>query len=241
MKKYFAYIVCFIFCFGVATELFAQNKYKTVRKGNRRYNNSSFEEAEEFYGKALAKDSTYAKAQYNLGNTLYKQNCYEDALKYYSEAINSDDKKMKEDALFNSGNTYLKKAIDEMQKGEQSDAVNKAIDSYINVLKDNPKHEDAKYNLAYSLQLLNQMEQNQNQQGDGEQDDNKDQEDQKQNQQQQNQQKEQQDNKQEQKERENQTKKSDAERILEAMKENEKKIMERQKVKVKGAKVEKDW
>lgn len=241
MKKIGFHIFCLFLFLGISSDLFSQNKYKSVRQGNRQYNSENFSEAEEYYGKSLNKDSTYAKAGYNMGNALYKQNNYEEALKYYSKAIDSDDKKIRENALYNSGNAYLKKAVNDMQKGEQSDALKNAIESYINVLKDNPEHEDAKHNLAYSLQLQQQQQQNQGGGGENNEENKDNKDEQNQNQQQNQQQQEQENQQQEQQSKENETKKSDAERMLEAIKSNEKKVMERQKVKVRGAKVEKDW
>ena len=239
MRKITIHIFCLFLFLGISNDLLSQNKYKSVRKGNRLYNSGKFSEAEEFYGKSLTKDSTYSKADYNMGNALYRQNNYEEALKYYSKSIDSEDKKVKESAIYNSGNAYLKKAIDEMQKGTQSDALNKAVESYVSVLKENPEHADAKHNLAYSLQLLSQQQQG----GEGQNnEDNQDKKDEQNQQQQQNQQNQQQEkDEQQQQNQEKQTKKSDAERMLEAIKSNEKKVMERQKVKVRGANVEKDW
>ena len=128
-----------------------------------------------------------------------------------------------------------------------------AIASYQNSLKMNPKDEDAKYNLSYARKMLQQMQQQnqQQQQNDQQQQDNQQQDknnkDNKDNNEQQNKDNSQQNQDQQQNQhpqesdKKQEQKKKDAERILDAVKNNEKKTLDKQKVKVRGGKIEKDW
>jgi len=159
MRKFIIHTFCLFLLLGISTNLFSQSKYKSVREGNRFYDEGSFIEAEIQYKKSLEKDSTYSKAAYNLGNVLYRQKRYDEALQYYEKVVDSDDKKIWEDAMYNLGNACFRKGIDDLWKGIKSDAMEKARESYINVLKENPNHQDAKQNLSYWIMFMEKMEQ----------------------------------------------------------------------------------
>ena len=53
--------------------LYAQDYKSNTRKGNKLYEEKKYNDAEVLYRKALASDSTFYKAQYNLGDALYKE------------------------------------------------------------------------------------------------------------------------------------------------------------------------
>ncbi len=243
--------------------VYAQDYRSNTRKGNRAYEDKKYEDAEILYRKALMEDSTFYKAQYNMGDALYKEKRYNDAVKYYSKAIENPnaDKATKAKAYYNMGNSYLQSGLENKQNPNAMESFKNAVSAYQNSLKLNPKDADAKYNLSYAKKMLQQMQQQQQQNKDD-----KQQQQQQQNQQQQQQQKEQdkkdkqeqqqdqqqqqqQQNKDKQKkqpqpqsgDKKQEQKKKDAERILDAVKNNEKKTLDKQKVKVRGGKIEKDW
>ena len=148
--------------------------------------------------------------------------------------------------------------MDNPQQGMQH--FQQAVQSYQEALKLDPKNDDTRYNLAYARRLLQQaQQQQQNQQGQGQNQDqnnqngqnqqnqqNKDQQNKgNQNQQNQNQQGDQKDQKDTQK-RPNQMehRKQDAERMLEAVKNNERQSLKEQTKKVQAANShpsDKDW
>ena len=176
-------------------------------------------------------------------------------------------------ALHNKGNSFLKAGMENLTMGDQSGSnpsggmqmFQQAVQSYQDALKLDPKNDDTRYNLAYARRLLQQaQQQQQNQQGQGQNQDqknqnqqnqqnqqNKDQQNkgnqnqQNQNQQNQNQQGDQKDQKDTQK-RPNQMeqRKQDAERMLEAVKNNERQSLKEQAKKVQAANnhpSDKDW
>ncbi|MCF8368320.1 MAG: tetratricopeptide repeat protein [Bacteroidales bacterium] len=235
------------------TSALAQNENKHIRSGNNNYYEENYKDAEVDYMRALEKSPESVKGQYNLGGALYKQENFEDATKLYGNVagkeLSTDEKAS---ALYNMGNAYLK-----------SQKFPEAIDTYKKSLRLNPHDADAKYNLAYAQKMMQQQEQQQqNQDQNKEQDQDKKDQEQKDQQQQQDQQKEQeqqQDQQQQQQQNEQdqqqnqsqqqqaqpqQISKQDAERMLEAMKNDENKTLEKVKlmqVPAKTKKTEKDW
>ncbi|MCB2221185.1 MAG: tetratricopeptide repeat protein [Bacteroidetes bacterium] len=230
---------------------FAQKENKYIRNGNDQYYEDNYKEAEVDYMKALEKNPESVKGQYNLGGALYKQENYEDASKLYGNvASRAQDDKNKADALFNLGNSYVK-----AQKYEE------AINAYKDALRIDPEDMDTKYNLEYAKKMMQQQQQQQqnqdqnkdqdkkeDQQQDQQQQDQQDQQEkQDQQKQQQDQQQDQQNNPQQQQQQPQpqQISKQDAERMLEALKNDENKTLEKVKLqqmqKVQAKKVEKDW
>ena len=234
--------------------IYAQDYRSNTRKGNKVYDKKQYSDAEILYRKALASDSTFYKAQYNLGDALYKDKRYDEAVNYYNKVLENPtaDDSAKAKSYYNMGNSYLQSGLDNRTDPAAMEKFKNAISSYQNSLKINPKDNDAKYNLSYAKKMLQQMQQqnqqqqnqNQQQQQDKNNQDNKD-KNQQQNQDNEQQQQQNQDNQQQQRQqgtdKKQEQKKKDAERILDAVKNNEKKTLDKQKVKVRGSKIEKDW
>ncbi len=220
---------------------------KYVREGNKSFKDGKYANAEVDYRKAreVAKDPVVP--DYNLGTALYKQKKYDKAAEnFLSVAGKADENTTKADAYYNLGNTFL-----------QANKLDEAIAAYKTALKYNPQDRDAKYNLLYAMRLKKQQQQQkqqnkQGQQNQQQQQDGKDKEQQNQQQQQQQQQQDQQqqqNKKAEKKEQQDQQEKKgdqpkpqpgkiskkDAERLLQALANDEKKVQE----KVKKAKAKK--
>lgn len=230
----------------LSTTVLAQKENKFIRQGNSNYYENDFKDAEVDYMKALEKSPESPKGQYNLGNALYKQENFEDATKLFSSVGGSElNDQEKAQAFHNLGNAFLK-----------AQKLPEAIESYKNALRLNPADMDTKYNLAYANKMMEQQQQQQEQQ----QDENKEDQDQEQDQQQQDQQEqEQQDQQQDQQQNQQQNEqqqqsqqqpqpqqisKQDAERMLEALKNDENKTLEKvklQQVPAKTKSTEKDW
>ena len=209
---------------------------KETRRGNREYKSQHYDRAEVNYRRALHEDSTAYRAQYNLGNTLYRQKKYDEAIQHYDQALTQPGLKDKERSqiLHNRGNSYLKAGLDKENRAEGLQQFQQAVNDYQEALKLSPKNDDTRYNLSYAKKLLQQAQQQQQQ----------DQNNQQQKQQQQNQQNQQDRQQQKQQQRQQQQKKQDAERLLEAVKNNEKNTMKENAKKVEVAaprSIEKDW
>ena len=214
-----------------------QNERKYVRQGNRYYmdglrdttkiDSVTFSKAEIEYRKALDKKPEDLKWNFNLNNSLYKQKKLNDAATGYEQiARQMIDPKEKAGALHNLGNARLfQQQIDE------------AIDTYKKALRINPGDMETKYNLAYAQQLKKQQQQQQKNQ-----DKDKDKDKEKEKEQNKDQNKDQ--NKQQQ-QPPPKISKQNAEQLLQALQNDEKKIQDKvkkaQAVQVKSSRVEKDW
>lgn len=227
-----------------------------VRRGNEAFKDEAFSEAEVFYKKALSHDANSHRGNFNLGDAMFKQKRFEDAAKQFDLAANlAEGKTDKAKAYHNMGNAYT-------QLGDYG----KAVDAYKNALRNNPRDADTRYNLAYALQKLKQQDQqkqDQDQENQDQEEENKEEEekqdqnnedqekkeDEKQNEQQ-NQDEQNEDQQSEQKQsdqgemKEMKMSKEQIDQILEMLRQEEDKLQEklqRQKVKGKKVRVEKDW
>ncbi len=236
----------------VISSAFAQEPNQLITKGNGLYKDGKFGEAEMTYREGQAQGADAFISGFNLGDALFKQERFEEAASAF-QALPSltDDKEQKAAAFHNLGNSFMK-----TKKYQES------VDAYKQSLRNNPSDLETKYNLAYAKRMLQQQQEQEQQQDQNKdqdkkddqqkqdqqkQDDKKDQDkkddQQKQDQQQKDQEK--QDEQKEQQPKDGEISKEDAERALDALDQDEKKIrdrLEEQKIKkgVKGT-IEKDW
>jgi tetratricopeptide (TPR) repeat protein len=228
------------------TSLSAQEEREYIRKGNRLYKKSEFAGSEGMYRRAQEQERSTEDAVFNLGNALYKQGRYGEATDEFvrSAVAGETDTVRQAQSLYNLGNSLIKE-----QKYEEG------IRAYINSLKLDPDNIEAKYNLAWAQDQLQQQQQqqqeqqqqqNKDQNQDKKDDENKegnndDQQKQNQNEQQQDQQDQPRDQEQQQ---EQSISREDAKRLLDALAANEKDTQEKvQREKAAGAKVRviKNW
>jgi len=207
--------------------LFAQADRKFIRQGNREYEKEKYSESEISFRRAIDKNKSSSDAVFNSGDALYRQKKFEDAGKQFMESHRmNEDKDKKSASMYNLGNSLL-----------MADKLKESIEAYKNSLKLNPDNMEAKYNLAYAQDLLkkqeHQQQQQQQQQNKDNQDQNKDQQKQEdknndQDQKQQDQQK--QDENKQQQQQQQEMSKEDAERLLNAIANDEKNVQEKVKL-----------
>lgn len=240
----FGILFCLLF---FVTEGQSQTIRSHVSAGNRAYGKGNYNDAEVAYKKGLLEDPKSREAQSNLGNAYYKQQRFEEAGRQFgNSAVVMTEATDRARSLYNIGNSLFK-----------GDKLQESVEAYKQSLKLNPNDEDARYNLEMARRKLKQQEQQKKQQKQDkkqDQQENKQQQNQDQNKQQQEKQKQEQQNQQNQKQeaqqdqtrqqaqKKNQMPKQEAERILEALRNNEKEIQKnlrkREAVRIK---VEKDW
>lgn len=228
----------------------AQLDKKLINEGNVLYQDSLFELAQAKYEEAQLVNPARQEAGFNLGNSLYRQEKLEEAaplLEQYAKSAVTNLERSK--GYHNLGNTLL-------QQGE----LEKSIAAYKNALRENPKSDESRYNLAYAQHMLKkQQEQEKKEDKKDDKQENKDEEkkdeeqkkeeqqdkeeEQKQEEQQEEKQEQQQEEQQEQRQ-ENQISKQKAEQILDALNGEEKEVQQkvkRNKGKGKKITIEKDW
>lgn len=224
-----------------ASVVFSQSERSLVREGNRAYEKRQYADAEVNYRKALEVERDFHEGIFNLGDALYKQERFEEAAEHYrNAAAKTMNPTTRAQAFHNLGNALLK-----AQKLPES------IEAYKEALKHNPNDFDTKYNLEYAKRLLHQQQNQQQQQTDDKQQQNqqKNQQNENKQEQQQQQQKQEEQRQKQQKEQRQQThqrqqhlSKEDAERILEALKNEEQQVQKKLMKKVPArVRVEKDW
>ena len=256
MKHILLLTFIFVSSYGV---VWAQQERKFIREGNDLFEKQNFEKAEIEYRRAAEKNEKSFEASFNIADALYKQKKYEDALKIFTDLSKSEKDKEKLGAVYhNIGNTLLA-----MQKADES------IEAYKESLRNNPRSENTKYNLEFDRQQKQQQnkdqqnkdqqnkdqqnkdQQNKDQQNKDQQNkdqQNKDQQNKdQQNKDQQNKDQNKNDKQQQQQQQKGRISKEDAERILESLQGNEKKVQEKvqkQKAEAQKAqkmKIEKNW
>lgn len=228
-KKYILYILFIL----VSVHTFGQKTERDyIRKGNRAFRDSVYIDAEVNYTKALEVNPQSTISMYNLGNTLSQQQKFQEAMEQYQAAARIEKDKDKLAKIYHNAGVLFQAAKE----------YGKAVEAYKMSLRNNPKDDETRYNLALAQKLLKDQEQNQDQ------NENQDQQQQQQDQQeQQNQQ--QQDNQDNQQQpppekQDNEMSKENAEQLLNSVMQDEKdvqdKVKKQQQV-IQGGRLEKDW
>ena len=242
------FLICritFLLAFLLPFSGVAQQEKKFIFEGNKNYKEKKFAEAEKNFKLGLTKNKNSYKGGFNLGDAYYKQEKYEEAAEQFQALTHkATSKDTLAKAYHNLGNALLK-----------SKKYKESVEAYKNALKNNPTDEDTRYNLACAQQYLKQQQQQQNKdkkddkkdkdkkdqdkknkddkKDKDKKDENKDNKDHKK--------KDQEKNKQEQEK--NKISKQDAQRLLDALQNDEKNLHDKMKKGTPGVKVqiEKDW
>ncbi|MBL4561140.1 MAG: hypothetical protein COC06_07835 [Bacteroidales bacterium] len=249
MSKYTALFIGLLCLFSL--DALAQKERKFIRKGNGLFEGNEYENSEVEYRKALDKKINSFEAGFNLGDALYKQKKYDEALKQYQAlTVTEQNPKKLGDIYHNIGNTLLmNRKIDE------------SIEAYKESLRYFPNSKETKYNLEYARRMKQKEEEEKKKQDQNKDQKNKDQDkkdqdkkdqdkkdkDKKDQEDQKNKPGDQDKKKDEPEKQQNKISKQDANRLLKALENDEKKVQEKvQKAKAKAqkakrTKIKKDW
>ena len=235
-SKYILFILFVILAAGASAQKIERDY---IRKGNRLFNDSVFVDAEVNYRKALEVNPKSTVSMYNLGNTLSQQQKFKDAMEQYVAAGKIEKDKMKLAHIYHNMGVLFQAGKDYAQ----------AVEAYKMSLRNNPKDDETRYNLALAQKMLKDQQQNQQNQ-DQNQDQNKDEQEKKQDQQKdQNKQNDQKKDDQQQQppkpeKKDNEMSKENAEQLLNSVMQDEKdtqdKVKRQQQV-IQGGRLEKDW
>lgn len=228
-SRYIVLGLMMLFSVGVVAQK-AERDY--IRRGNRFFNDSVFVDAEINYRKALDVNPKSTISMYNLGNTLSQQKKTKEALEQYVSAAKIEKDKSKLASIYHNMGVIFQSEKDYA----------KAVDAYKMSLRNNPKDDETRYNLALAQKQLKDQQQNQDQNQEQNKDEQQKQQDKKDQEQKQNdQQQPQQPPKSEKKD--NEMSKENAEQLLNSVMQDEKDIqdkLKKQKV-IQGGRLEKDW
>jgi Ca-activated chloride channel family protein len=119
-----------------------------TRRGEQRYEAGDFAGAAKAFERALAADTTPARA-YNSGNALYRLRRYEDAARRYRLAAESAE--LRQRSLYNLGNALVRAAEEAPGHPEP---LREAIKAYEEALRLDPGDGAAKWNLELAVKRL---------------------------------------------------------------------------------------
>jgi hypothetical protein len=177
----------FLICLFISFSIQAQEEKKILYNGNKSFNTSKPIEAANYYKNALKEKQDYYKANFNLGAAYYKT---ADLIR--TGKIPSPDKKMTKDSAANIIYNQAAEQFDVVAKSvSNADTIQKAWHNYGNAklmqksyedailgykkaLKLNPKDEDTRYNLAYAQRELKKQQDQQKKNDKDKKDDKKD-------------------------------------------------------------------
>ncbi len=223
-------ILFFFIC--LATYCFAQKTGRDyVRSGNKLYKDSLFIKAEVDYRKALEMDPKSTDAMFNLANSLLMQQKANEAMELFESVSKIEKDKNKLAEIHHNMGVILH--------------VNKqypqCIEAYKEALRNNPKDDETRYNLALAQKML--KDQQQQQQNQDQQEEKKEQKEEQKEEQQQNQQQDQQQQQQQNQQNKNEMSKENAQQLLNAVMQDEKNVQDKVKkqIQIQGKKLDKDW
>ena len=148
MKKQLIYI----FLMLIVNIGFAQNAVHLINEGNGTYKAAKYTDAETAYRLAVSQADTLQAGHYDLANAIYKQKRMNEAGAFYQQAAKmAATKAERAEAYHNLGNVYF-----------QKHKLEEAIEAYKNSLRNNPKDEETRYNLALAKALLKKQQKNKN-------------------------------------------------------------------------------
>ena len=234
MKKFYILSLLLV---ASAGQVLAQQKTDRdyLRSGNKLYNDSLFIKAEVDYRKALEINPKSTDAMFNLANALLMQQKAQEAMEQYQSVSKIEKDKEKLAQIYHNMGVMLQSAKQLPQ----------CIEAYKESLRNNPKDDETRYNLALAQkQLKNQQQNQQNQdQQQQQQEQKEDKQDQNKDQQEQEQKDQQQQNQQQQQQNKNEMSKENAEQLLNAVMQDEKNVQDKVKkqIQIQGKKLEKDW
>ena len=209
----------------------AQNDRDYIREGNRNFRSGKFAEAEVSYRKSIEKNPRNPQAAYNLGNALFAQKKDSAAVVAYESGV-----QLETSAIRKSMGYHNMGVVCQSHK-----MFSEAIEAYKNVLRLNPKDDEARYNLEICKK---QQKNQQNKQNQDKQDQKKDDKGKDQKKDQQKEKQKQDKDKQQQNKDKNKMSKDNAEQLLNAAIQQEKNTQKRMKDKMqqpRSRQLDKNW
>jgi Ca-activated chloride channel family protein len=116
------------------------------QEGDKNESAQAWEEALKHYRDAEIERPENPELSYNIGNTVYQQEKYEDALERYFKALSSDELEHQAWTHYNLGNTLYR-----------SGKYPEAIQAYQKCLELTPDDQDAKFNLEFVRKKMKEM------------------------------------------------------------------------------------
>ena len=148
MRVSFLFIALFISFFGFSqskeVQARAKENQQLLSQAQRDFEKGDFASAEAKWRRVIASDPQNTEAKYNLGNAYYSLGKNAEAGKRYVQAAEvAQTKEEKHKIYHNLGNVFMNE--------KQYRA---AVEAYKNALRNNPRDEETRYNLALAKKML---------------------------------------------------------------------------------------
>ena len=227
------YIISLLLLGGISVHAQQKTDRDYLRSGNKLYNDSLFIKAEVDYRKALDINPKSTDAMFNLGNALLMQQKVKEAMEQYESVSKVEKDKSKLAEIYHNMGVILQSAKQYPQ----------CIEAYKESLRNNPKDDETRYNLALAQKMLKDQQQNQQNQDQQQQQQEQKEDKQEQNQDQQEQDQKNQQQQQQQQQNKNEMSKENAQKLLNAVMQDEKNVQDKVKkqIQIQGKKLDKDW
>ncbi len=138
MKSEMAKHIILILLLCVATMSYAQTDRQFVRNGNKHFYKQQYDKAEVQYRKAVSNNPSNPQALYNLGCALMMQNKDSAAIVQYQKAIKVEKNKLRLASVYHNIGVIC----------QNHKMYGDAIKAYEQSLRNNPKDNETRYNLA---------------------------------------------------------------------------------------------
>lgn len=229
-KKYIGIVLLLLVAVSASAQK-AERDY--IRKGNRFFKDSVYVDAEVNYRKALEVNPKSTVSMFNLGNTLTQQNKPQEAMEQYVGATKIEKDKSNLAQIYHNMGVIFH---------SQKDYA-KAVEAYKESLRNNPKDDETRYNLALAQKQLQDQQQNQDQNQDQDKQDQQKEQDKLQDQQKDQQQNQDQQQPSQPEKKDNEMSKENAEQLLNSVMQDEKDVQDKVKKQqvLQGGRLEKDW
>lgn len=131
-------------------QAYAKMVSSSVKEGIQAYDEQVYEKAKKHFIDAQLKDPENAALYYDIGAAAYKNKEYEQAVENFLQAAKTEDKTLRNNALYNLANAYYRMGrMDEAVKG------------YEDLLKEFPDDTQAKENLEFVKKKAEEQQKNQ--------------------------------------------------------------------------------
>lgn len=145
--------IMLIVCLFMPLSLMAQTDRLHIKKGNKQFVGTNYQQAEVEYRKAISQNSNNSHAIYNLGCALMMQQKDSAAIAQFEQAGKLESSKIRKAMSYHNIGTICQK---HQMYGE-------AINAYQEALRNNPNDDETRYNLALCKRLNKNNQDNKNQ------------------------------------------------------------------------------
>ena len=137
--------------------------WQEMNKGKSNFDRTALEKSVKHFERAVAMDSSDAKANYNLADAYLAIDSISLAQQYFNKSlVSTKDKSLNAKAYHNLG--VIEQVLASASKDKpaaQQNCLRKAIDNYKSSLRLDPQSEETRYNLALCLKQLKETKQEQ--------------------------------------------------------------------------------